>query len=66
MEEAQWDVELNGSNWLGKALVELRNTLEAERIASKYSGNLFREQELLVVPTTADLCASALSAVTRR
>ena len=50
-------------NWFGKALVELRNVLEAEIIASKYSGNLFREQEPLIVPTTADLCTSALSAV---
>ena len=37
--------------------------LEAEIIASKYSGNLFREQEPLIVPTTAGLCASARSAV---
>ena len=63
LEEAQWDIERNGSNWLGKALVELRNTLEAERIATEYSGNLFKEQKPLAAPTNTDLCASALSAV---
>ena len=64
LEEAQWGVEWNGSNWLGNALVDLPDTLEnVERISSKYSGKLFREQEPLVEATIADLCASALAAV---
>ena len=36
LEEAQWGIEWNGPKWLGKALVELRNTLEAERIIPLY------------------------------
>ena len=42
-EETQWSMEWNGSNLLGDELIELGNTLEAERIATEYSGNLFRE-----------------------
>ena len=63
LEYAQWGMQWNGSNWLGRALVEVRDIIEAERMSTKYSGNLSRGQETLVTPSTTELCVSSLAAV---
>jgi ribA/ribD-fused uncharacterized protein len=63
LEYAQWGMEWNGSNWLGRALVEVRDIIEHERMSTKYSGNLSRGQLTLVTPSTTELCVSSLAAV---